>query len=100
MAIFTVDQVIDGDTFSVLGGWRWETKDGTFKEGTVVRPTGYNTPEKGKEGSGEAFAKLYSLIKGKEVELKNAVDISYGRLVCEVYINGKNLADYFPECKN
>lgn len=100
MAIFTVDDVIDGDTFTVQSGWKWTLENGTVKEGTVVRPTGYNTPEKGKEGSAAAFAKLYNLIKGQKVELRNPVSISYGRLVCEVYLNGKNLADHFPECKN
>jgi hypothetical protein len=27
----------------------------------------------------------------------NIIDIDRSRLVCDVYLNGKNLASYFPE---
>jgi len=41
------------------------------------------------------------LILNKKVEVKNAKAIDkYSRLVADVYYNGKNLADYFPEYKN
>lgn len=94
MVNFTVNQVVDGDTFSVAEGWSWRGQTGD-----IVRPTGYNTPEKGEPGYEAATAKLRSLILGKQVQLGTPVDISYGRLVCPVYLDGKNLADYFPECK-
>lgn len=41
--------------------------------------------------------KLTNLIFNKEVELKNPVKVTYGRLLCDVEHNGVNLADYFPE---
>lgn len=99
MATFTVSNVIDGDTFEVKGGWVWTKADGSKAEGTVVRPKGYNTPEAGKPGSAQATTKLKNLIGGKQVELKNPVTLTYGRLLCDVYYNGKPLADYFPEWK-
>lgn len=99
MSDFTVSEVIDGDTFSVKGGWIWTKDDGTKVEGVTVRPTGYNTPESGKTGFDSAKNKLEKLINGKTVTLKNPVNVSYGRLVCDVYYDGKNLSDYFPEYK-
>ncbi len=90
--LFTVTEVIDGDTFKVEPNWEWEGKSGN-----TVRPTGYDTPEEGQSGYQAAKLKLTRLILGKKVELKNPVNISYGRLVCDVYLNGTKLADYFAE---
>ena len=89
-----VTNIVTADTFEVFPPWRWEGQSGIR-----VRPAGYNTPEGGKVGYQESKNKLRRLILEKEVELKNFVDIDYDRLVCDVYFNGKNLADYFPEYK-
>ena len=91
---FQVTKVIDGDTFEVSPKWNWNGK-----AGNIVRPTGYNTPEEGKQGYNAAKERLAKLILGKEVILKNAVELSYGRLLCDVEYNGRNLADNFPEYK-
>lgn len=91
---FKVTKVIDGDTFEVSPNWEWNEE-----KGNVVRPTGYDTPEKGEPGYQEAKEKLTKLILGKEVELKNAIKITEGRLLCDVYYKGKNLADFFSEYK-
>ena len=95
MAEFTVNEVIDGDTFKVKNGWKWGDKTGE-----IVRPTGYDTPEKGQSGYEEAKKKLSNLILDKKVDIKDVktVDV-YGRLVADVYSNGNNLADYFSEYK-
>ncbi len=93
---FRVTEVFDGDTFRVSQNWRF-----SGLEGDVIRPNGYNTPEEGKQGYEDATRKLKELILDKEVELKNAIKILEGnRLLCDVFINEKNLADYFPEYKN
>ncbi len=55
--------------------------------------------KEGQPGYQNAKDKLRKLIFEKEVELKNFVDIDYDRLVCDVYFDGKNLADYFPNYK-
>ncbi len=89
---FKVTEVIDGDTFKVTPNWEWKGQSGD-----TVRPNGYDTPEKGERGYDQATTKLNNLILGKEVELKNPITFTYGRLLCDVYINGKNLKDYFPE---
>jgi endonuclease YncB( thermonuclease family) len=91
---FEVTNVVDGDTFEVSPNWKWNNQ-----EGNVVRPTGYNTPEEGEPGYQAAKDKQTKLILGKEVELKNAKKITYGRLLCDVYYKGKHLADFFPEYK-
>lgn len=89
-----VVNVIDGDTFEVSQNWRWRGK-----KGSLVRPRGYNAPERTDPGYQEAKDKLTKLILGKEVELGKAVSIDRGRLVCYVYYEGKSLDDYFPEYK-
>jgi endonuclease YncB( thermonuclease family) len=92
MASFKVVLVIDGDTFDVLPQWRWNSQ-----EGNRVRPAGYDAPELHEPGGQAAKDKLSRLILGKQVELGNAYRIDRGCLVCDVYYNGKNLAEYFPE---
>ncbi|MCF7879077.1 MAG: thermonuclease family protein [Candidatus Omnitrophica bacterium] len=91
MAEFTVSEVVDGDTFKVKSGWKWNEKKGNF-----VRPTGYNTPERGEPGYEQAKQKLKKLILGKKVDIRSVKTIDkWGRLVAQVYYNGKDLADYF-----
>lgn len=91
MSIFTVTSVVDGDTFEVSPQWRW--KDQT---GNRVRPTGYDAPEMHETGGQNAKNKLARLILGGQVELSSVYKIDHSRLVCDVYYNGKFLADYFP----
>lgn len=92
MTKFNVISIIDGDTFDVSSGWRWNGNSGTR-----VRPTGYNAPELHGYGGQAAKERLERLILGKSVELGSAYRIDRGRLVCDVYLRGKNLADHFPE---
>ena len=93
MTQFTVKEVVDGDTFSVAGGWTYKSNSGEF-----VRPLGYDTPEARQPGYAEAKAKLVALIQGKIVDINEVASIDvYERLLANVYYNGKNLADYFPE---
>ncbi|MEW5799663.1 MAG: thermonuclease family protein [Bacteroidota bacterium] len=91
---FKVTKVIDGDTFEVSPNWKWNNE-----EGNVVRPNGYDAPEEGQAGYQAAKEKLTKLILGKDVELKNPIKLTYGRLLCDVFVSGKNLADFFPEYK-
>ena len=95
MVEFQVIEVTDGDTFKVKGNWTMGNATGN-----LVRPTGYNTPEKEERGYKEAKQKLTQLILNKTVDVKNiqAID-KHGRLVADIYLEGKNLADYFPEYK-
>lgn len=92
MAQFKVINIIDGDTFDVSPQWRWNGN-----EGARVRPTGYDAPELNTFGGQAAKDKLTRLILGRQVELGNAYKIDHGRLVCDVYFQGKALSDYFPE---
>jgi endonuclease YncB( thermonuclease family) len=91
MALFTVSSIIDGDTFEVSGGWKWEGQTGTR-----VRPTGFDAPELHADGGLAAKRKLEGLILGQQVDLRVAHRVDRGRLVCNVYFGGKNLAAYFP----
>lgn len=83
---FKVTSVIDGDTFDVKPGWKWDDKNGER-----VRIANYDAKEADEWGGKTATQKLKDLIQGKEVELKNAVNISYGRVVCDVYLKGKDI---------
>lgn len=64
MTSFTVTAIVDGDTFDVSPGWRWNNE-----EGTRVRPTGYDATELNVLGGQAAKDKLANLILGKQVEL-------------------------------
>ena len=46
-----------------------------------------------------AEQKLAILIQNKKVELGTPLRVERGRLVCEAYFQGMNLADYFSEYK-
>lgn len=89
---FRVTTVFDGDTFAVIPNWQWNGA-----EGNRVRPTGYDAPELHKPGGQSAKLKLERIVLGKDVELRNPKTIDRGRLVTTVFINGRNLADYFTE---
>ena len=92
MAEFKVTNIIDGDTFEVSPNWKWSEF-----EGSRVRPAGYDTPEMNTLGGQMAKNKLSKLIHGEKIVLGKAYRVDRGRLVCEVYFKGKNLADYFPK---
>ncbi|MBC8512170.1 MAG: thermonuclease family protein [Dehalococcoidia bacterium] len=93
METFAVVAVIDGNTLDVSPGWELENRTGNR-----VQATGYNAPKTGK-GAMAAEQKLSILIQNKKVELGSPRGIERGRLVCEVYFQGRNLADYLPEYK-
>jgi endonuclease YncB( thermonuclease family) len=92
MQTFSVTWVVDGDTFDVSPPWRW-----SGQTGGRVRPAGYDAPELHQPGGQAAKAKLERLILGRSVELGAAYRIDRGRLVADVYLNGRNLTEYFPE---
>lgn len=92
MSQFKVIEVIDGDTFEVSPGWSWNRS-----EGYRVRPTGYDAPELGSLAGAEAKDKLIKLILDKNIDLGTAYKIDRGRIVCDVFFNGRKLAAYFPE---
>jgi len=87
---FNVTSVIDGDTVRVSPGWEWRGESGD-----IVRVLGYNAPEKGKPGYDAYGRQIARLTLNKQVELRNPIKLSYGRLLCEVWLNGRNIADYF-----
>jgi len=89
-----VMNILTADTFEVFPPWRWEDQSGI-----KVTIAGLGVPLEGEVGYDNAKNKLKSLIQDKEVELRNKKEVDYDRLVCDVYFNGKNLVDYFPEYK-
>lgn len=95
MSEFIVSEVIDGHTFKVKNGWKWNDK-----RGDTIWDSGYNTPEKEEERYEGEKQKLVNLILGKKVDIKNSQTIDeWGRLVADVCYKDKNLAEYFPEYK-
>ncbi len=92
MTQFKVTNIVDGDTFDVTPGWTWNGN-----QGTRVRPAGYDAPELLSQSGEAAKSRLSKLLYGKMVELGEAYRIDRGRIVCEVFFNGVNLAKYFPK---
>lgn len=88
----TVTEIVDGDTFKISPGWKWNNN-----KGDTIRPTGYDTPEHGEEGFEETTERLRQLVLGKEVELGNPIRMSYHRLLVDIFFEGKHLREYFPE---
>ena len=93
MESFNVEAVYDGNTIEVSPKWEFE---GT--KGDIVVATGYDPPKKGKPGM-SAEQKLSILVHNKKVELGTPEGLDGKKLVCEVFFNGINLADYFSEYK-
>lgn len=91
---FKVTSVIDGDTFDVSPSWKWKMNSGETATGERVRIAGFDAPETGTLAGNFATAQLKNLIEGKDVELRKAVSLSYGRIVCEVFLNGTNIANH------
>ncbi|MEW6184212.1 MAG: thermonuclease family protein [Thermodesulfobacteriota bacterium] len=91
MTTFKVSSIIDGDTFEVKPTWEWNGQTGSR-----VRPTGFDAPEIQSLAGQAAKLRLTRLVLGKQVELGTAYKVDRGRVVCDVYLNGKNLADFFP----
>lgn len=92
MPAFRVTSIIDGDTFKVSPEWKWNGETGTR-----VRPAGYDAPELHTAKGQKAKAALGKLINGHLVELMTAYKVDRGRLVCEMFVGSRNLAEFFPE---
>ena len=82
----TVCNVIDGDTLDVTPRWQFNGQTGNR-----VRLANVNAPEISKPGGLAAKQRLEHLVLNKQVQLRNAVSIGYGRLVCDVLLNGSNI---------
>lgn len=90
---FEVIDIIDGGTFKVKPKWKWNEK-----EGDSVKAKGYNSPIQGEAANIFATNKLKSLILNQLVELKTpAIIDDEGKVYCDVFLNGVNIAKYFPE---
>lgn len=82
-----VVKVADGDTITVLKG----------EEKVRVRFYGIDAPEKKQEYGIKSLDVLKKMIDGKVVEVKEKDKDQYGRVVGEVYFEGKNLNTYMLE---
>lgn len=88
---WTVLRIIDGDTIEVSPSWQW----GNFT-GTRVKILGYNPNKYGVHNHYLIKRHLESLISFKKVVLDRPMQVMGGDLLCEVYLNGVNIADHFP----
>ncbi len=74
-----VTEVVDGDTFKT----RFET----------MRLEGIDAPEINSEGGQKAKRKLEELILNKTIEYEEQARDDYGRLIVQVWVDGKNVND-------
>ena len=91
METFTVVAVRDGNTIEVSPDWEFADETGVY-----VQAKGYNAPKTGKAAM-SFEQRLSTLLLNREIELKSPEGVQRNRLVCEVYYNGMNLAEYFSE---
>ena len=54
---------------------------------------GRSVPCEGEVGYDKAKKKLESIIMGREVELRNEKKVDYDCLICDVYVDGKSVAE-------
>lgn len=98
MALFSVTNIINGNTIAV-SGWTWK---GEYS-GTKVIISGYDI----KNGDYDPIAKnkLEILLRDKQVELKNVIKAEKSNtsgddtIYCSVYLNDIDISQYFPELK-
>ncbi len=83
----TVTEVINAGTFRVTPHWQSTGKE----EGDTIKINGYTAPEPGQTGFEKAKSGLESIIRGKNVELKNPKTTTGGQLVCDVMVEGKDI---------
>lgn len=88
MSTWLCDYVVDGDTINVHPNWNW-----SGHTGSRVRLAGVNAPELHQLGGPQARTKLVNLVQGRQVSLQNVENLSYERLVCDVFVNGQNVRD-------
>ena len=91
METFTVVAVRDGNTIEVAPEWEFKNETGVY-----VQAKGYNAPKTGKPAM-SFEQRLSTLLLNKKVEFKSPESVQRNRLVCDVYYNGVNLAEYFSE---
>ena len=91
---FRVKSVIDGNSFTVSPNWKWRDL-----KGNIVKINGYEAPIQGQPGYQISKSKLTGLILGKEVVLKKPSKSMFGRIHCDVLVEGNNLTSYFSEYK-
>jgi len=94
MEKFKVTGIINGNTLEISPNWKLE--DNTT--GNVIYAVGYDAPKSGK-GAIAVEQRLSIMLQNKDVELGEPRGVQDGRLICDVYYNGINLADYFSEFK-
>ncbi len=92
---FKVIYIVDGDTFDIEPKWKFEGKSGSR-----VRPAGYDAPELGGIAAAAARSWLTELLLNKTVQLGEVHGIHFGRLVCDVFIDGRNLVEYYEDYKD
>lgn len=92
MPLFKVERVLDGNVFQVETPWSWDNQTGR-----EVRIYGYQPPLLNEPGGLEAQRKLSAILFEASVELTTAYGCQDGKLLCEVYLRGRNIAELFPE---
>lgn len=92
MQTFKVTGIVDGDTFDVEPNWSFYGSSGSR-----VRPAGYDAPELGVLYGEAARIWLNNLLLNKTVQVGTMYRVDRGRLVCDVFLHGRNLAEHYQE---
>jgi len=92
---YKVLQIVTCDTIQVSPEWRvWKLGKG----GDQVRVNGCQLPkEASSKQRSSAKVKLFNLLSGNKVEIKNVYKVEGRAVTADVFIKGKNVSEYFAK---
>lgn len=95
---YKVLQIITCDTIQVSPEWRiWSLGKG----GNQVRVNGCQLSKNASnKDRSNAKVKLFNLLSGHVVEIRNVYKVDGKTVTADVYLNGKNVSEYFYSSKS
>ncbi len=87
-----VVEIIDSNILRIEPGWKHQSQ-----YGTLIKINGYKISKLNERQKTSIEKRLSYLVMDKCVEIRSIRKIQDSTLECDVYINGFNLADYFPD---
>lgn len=89
---YRVTKILDSGSIEIFPPWEWEGSSGS-----VVRVAGYHAPAFGRPGHAAAKTRLNGMLFAKTITTEDPVVLSSGELLCKVFIDGIDVATFFPE---
>ena len=97
MNTWSILNIINGNTIQVKPAWTWNNVTGD-----KVRINGYTIYSQSLPAQAAddiAKGRLNTLLAGKSFILSNPTHIENDTIYCDIYLNGINIVNYFPDFK-